>query len=96
MLRDSRERCLAAIAAAYGCDVALLPPEVTHAVSAHGHECYQAALAYVHDRDTTPAPPRLSTEPPPLPAALGPGTIGTYHQQPATRVDRLYRNRKPR
>lgn len=77
-MRESRERCLAAIAAAIGRARADLQRDIQRAVMMHGHECYQIAIA-AHDRDdatartTTPAPPHRD---------------GTYRDVP-TRVDRV-------
>lgn len=77
-MRDSRERCLLAIAAALGCDMDALPRELQRAVMLHGHECHQIALAHSdderHDRTTAPAPSRTQA--------------GVYRDVP-TRVDRV-------
>lgn len=46
ILRDSRARCMAVVAAALGCPPDALPGDVRRAIAMHGHECYQVALAY--------------------------------------------------
>jgi len=77
-MRDSRMRCLASIAAAYGCEPDDLPREVRRAVVLHGHESFQLALASeheAHERATQPAP-----------------SAGAYRDVP-TRVDRLHHRR---
>ena len=44
-MRESRERCCDAIAAALGCTPDALPGAVVRAVLLHGHESYRIALA---------------------------------------------------
>lgn len=79
-MRESRERCFDAIAAALGCDASALPREIKRAVMLHGHECHQIALAHEHqdERPTVPAPRREDA--------------GTYRDVP-TRVDRVRFNK---
>lgn len=84
-MRIARARCSEAIAAALGCRPEELDSKIRRAIASYGHDVYQTALQYAHDRDTLPPRPEADPAPP-----AGSSSVGAYHEMPATRVDSIH------